>query len=141
MVVRDSSIVLDASAALALGLSESEGPIIEGVIAETIEASSAVLVPALFWYEVGNGLLMAERRGRISPQLRRLIAGNLGGLLIEVDAPINAEIRARIDDTAAEHSLTYYNAAYLELALRRRLRLKTLDEHLLALKSVYEFIF
>ena len=139
--MRGSSLVLDASAALVLGLSESEGPIIEGVIAETIEASSAVLVPALFWYEVGNGLLMAERRDRISPQRRRLIAANLGGLLIDVDSPINAEIRARIDDTAAEHSLTYYDAAYLELALRRELRLKTLNEHLLALKGVYGFVF
>ncbi len=139
--MRGSSLVLDASAALALGLSESEGPIIEGVITETIEASSAVLVPALFWYEVGNGLLMAERRGRISPQYRKLIAADLGGLMIEVDSPINAEIRARIDDTAAEHSLTYYDAAYLELAFRRQLRLKTFNEHLLALKGVYEFIF
>ena len=37
-----------------------------------------------------------------------------------------------LDALAAEHGLTAYDACYLELALRRRLPLATLDADLLA---------
>ncbi len=38
------------------------------------------------------------------------------------------------------HELSFCDAAYLELALRLQCRLKSLDRHLLALRSHYPFI-
>ena len=40
-------------------------------------------------------------------------------------------------DLARKHSLTYYDAVYLELALRCEARLRTYDKHLLSLEQDY----
>ncbi|HUV09058.1 MAG TPA: hypothetical protein VMX75_15095, partial [Spirochaetia bacterium] len=61
-------IILDASAALALLLAEKEGSEVEKIINGTISSNGQIIVPGLFWYELGNGLLMAELKNRIAPQ-------------------------------------------------------------------------
>ena len=87
------------------------------------------IAPALWWFEVRNGLIVNERRGRSS---QRLTAGYLEEL-----AAIGATIDAlpdcdRLVALARKHRLTVYDASYLELALRRRLPLATLDTELVA---------
>ena len=61
-------VVLDALAALALLLAENEGAEVEEIINGTISINGQIFVPGLFWYELGNGLIMAERKNRIGPQ-------------------------------------------------------------------------
>ncbi len=58
-------IVMDASAALALLLAEDEGTEVEEILNATISINGQIFVPGLFWYELGNALLMAERNNRI----------------------------------------------------------------------------
>jgi predicted nucleic acid-binding protein len=55
-------VVLDASAAPSLLLPEEEGDAVAAIIAETIDGNGQIFVPGLFWHELGNGLLSAERR-------------------------------------------------------------------------------
>ena len=93
-------------------------------------ARRAGLLPALWLLEVGNLLLSAQRRKRITADKRRELAAAASALRIRVDREPVA-ITA-LDELAARYSLSAYDAAYLELALHRGLPLATLDAALLA---------
>lgn len=93
-------------------------------------ATHEVWVPALWLLEMGNLLQSAQRRKRITADKRRELAAAAAALRLRVGREPVA-ITA-IDDIAASHGLTAYDAAYLELALRRRLPLATLDDALVA---------
>jgi predicted nucleic acid-binding protein len=84
------------------------------------------VVPALWVFEVANVLILAERRGRITTDLRRsflrVSAGSLYGL-----SPVQFSNWQGIFPLAEKYRLTGYDAAYLELAQRSGLPLATLD--------------
>jgi predicted nucleic acid-binding protein len=86
--------------------------------------TDSAIVPALWWFEIRNALLMNERRRRISPPDTAAFLRTLSRLRIAVDrAPEDAELLS----LSRRHRLTVYDAAYLELALRNNLPLATLD--------------
>ena len=87
------------------------------------------LVPSIWWYEVRNAFLMGERRGRISPEETVAFLKKLKQFPIEIDKspPLDSSLTI-----AREHSLTVYNASYLELVLRENFPFNTLDKKLLA---------
>lgn len=117
--------VADASIALAWLFADEAHPEAD-VLLESLPGSILV-VPALWFLEIGNVLAGAERRGRLSPDQVTRILGFVRQWPVETD-PVPAE---RTFDAALalarEHALTAYDAAYLELALRRGLPLVTLD--------------
>ena len=121
------ALVVDASVSAAWFLPEEATPATEAMLHAT--ATQDVWVPALWLLEVGNLLLTAQRRKRITVDKRRELAAAAVALHIKVDREPVA-ITA-LDDIAASHGLTAYDAAYLELALRRRLPLATLDDALI----------
>ncbi|MDP1899844.1 MAG: type II toxin-antitoxin system VapC family toxin [Rubrivivax sp.] len=89
-----------------------------------------VWVPALWLLEVANLLQSAQRRRRINAAKRTELAAAAAGLRLQVcREPVALPT---LDALAAEHALSAYDACYLELALRRRLPLATLDAALLA---------
>jgi predicted nucleic acid-binding protein len=119
------SFVLDSSVALSWLLPDEANDRTDG-LADALEQSNAH-VPAIWSLEVGNALLMAQRRKRISDsEFKRCVAA-LSALPIEVDAV--AEL-ADVLSIAQRFSLTSYDAAYIELAQRRSLPLATLDDKL-----------
>ena len=80
--------------------------------------------------EMANLLQSAQRRRRIDGDKRAELAAAAAGLRLQVcREPVTLPT---LDALAAEHGLTAYDACYLELALRRRLPLATLDRALLA---------
>lgn len=92
-------------------------------------------VPALFWYEIENVLLVKTRKTKdgqikLSKTDAMDILYDLQCLPIYTDPLPDGEIRQRIFDLAEEHNLSYYDASYLELAHRYNLPLKTFDEQL-----------
>ena len=89
-------------------------------------------VPALWLWETANLLVQAERRGRISPAAIRTYLGLLEGLPISIDQPSTASAWHDSLALARSHRLTSYDAAYLELVLRRGLPLATRDKALQA---------
>ena len=103
---------------------------------EIISKNGQIVVPQLFWYEIGNVLLNASKQkkngspSRISKVQLDSITLLLGDLPIYTDSQPNGEIRGRIMHMAEEEGLSYYDAAYLELARRQNLPLKTFDEKL-----------
>lgn len=118
-------IVLDASVVMAWALEEVHP--IAPVALERTEAGGA-LVPALWWFELRNGLVVNERRGRFTTRQTARFLRNLLKLSIAVDWPPNEAAILRL---ARQHRLTVYDAAYLELAHREALPLASLDDALL----------
>jgi predicted nucleic acid-binding protein len=122
------AFVVDASVSAAWLLPSEATEATEAALQATTTLD--VWVPALWLLEIGNLLLSAQRRKRITADKRRDLAQAAAGLRIKVDRePVSIVI---LDELAARHGLSAYDAAYLELALRRRLPLATLDEALLA---------
>lgn len=128
---------MDASDALALVLAEDEGDDVAALLQSIMEQNGQFYVPELFWYEVCNGLLSAERQGRIDSDATKAAIAELGRLPI-VCHPCGGEpFLTMVSELARKHGLTYYDAVYLELALRHQARLKSYDRHLVSLGRDY----
>lgn len=103
-----------------------------------IEKNGQIIVPQLFWFEIGNVLLNAVKpkkdgsAGRISKVQLDEILMDISALPIYTDLQPDSETRTRILSTALDSNLTYYDATYLELARRKDLPLKTWDKALQA---------
>lgn len=120
------SLVLDSSATLAwVFADETTDPIRQ--LFERVADDGAV-VPSLWRLEVANSLTVALRRGRIDAEMRRDALADLGCLDIVVDQDTQANAWGATLDLADRFRLTVYDAAYVELALRRGLALATLDD-------------
>ena len=90
------------------------------------------IVPALWYWEVANVLVGAQKRGRISERDCTTYLELLSTLPIKTDDAGAAKAWNQTRLLAQLHALSVYDAAYLELALRRSLPLATLDKALLA---------
>jgi len=98
---------------------------------ESLLSESAV-VPGLWPVEVGNVLLVALRRGRITEKDRARIRDDLLALPIDIE-PVSCErVWGAVLRVANQRNLSVYDAIYLELALRLKLPLATLDKTLAA---------
>lgn len=85
-------------------------------------------LPSLWCLEFPNALLVAERRRRIERPRRLEALDQVMKLMLRVDAePVGLQA---ISSVAEKHDLSTYDAAYVELALRRGLGLITLDRSL-----------
>jgi predicted nucleic acid-binding protein len=118
--------VVDASICLPWFLVDEASPLSEALLAE--HPRLELWAPPLWRPEMANALVVAARRGRIRPEHRREMLDEVDRLEIRFDpSPPGVVTLARL---ATEHDLTTYDAAYLELALRRKIPLATLDESL-----------
>jgi len=124
-----SDWVMDCSIALAISL-EDEDTAFASAFLERIADGDRLWIPALFWSELGNGLEMARRRGRISFADVDASISAFRDLPLMTDYLLGPEATLRHRQLAGEEDLTAYDAAYLELARRRRLGLATLDTRL-----------
>ena len=89
-------------------------------------------VPALWPLEVANVLLVGERRGRITPSDSARFLAVLAAFPIAVDDETTSRAWGDTLAVARSRGLSVYDAAYLELAMRRSLPLATLDAKLRA---------
>ena len=88
--------------------------------------------PGLWHLEVANVLLQAEKRGRITTGDVAMRLELIAELPITTDIETTARAWREILALARTEGLTTYDAAYLELAIRRGLPLQTKDEALIA---------
>lgn len=122
------SLVLDSSATLAWIFSDESVPAIDKIFDQVVEQGA--VVPALWMLEVANSLTVAVRRERISQQDRSDALADLSALEISIDPETERHAWKATLQLADHHGLTVYDAAYLELAQRKRLPLVTLDRAL-----------
>ena len=119
------SIVLDASMTLAWLFEDEQTDQVLATINHVYMGGASV--PPLWRYEVANGLQMAIRRQRITPDYRTRCLDKIDELPIKIDPDGVRQIWSTTIKLADLYRLTVYDAAYLELAQRRRLPLATLD--------------
>lgn len=108
---------------------ENEGNSYAEAVLEDLE-SAEVFVPAIWPLEVGNVLLVAERKKRLSQAAVVRFLALLGGLPITVEQETPERMLKEIVSLAREHELSTYDASYLDLAMRLGLPLATLDTSL-----------
>lgn len=124
-------LVLDASAALAWIFNRTdpaEAQIASDLLIE-LRTQNAV-VPTLWFAEVSNGILVAERRGLCDAAKSAYFLSRLSGLQIAEDTVKASGLRDPVLALGRAHSLTAYDATYLELALRSGRTLATFDRRL-----------
>ena len=120
-----SNLVLDASISLAWLLDDETAP--EADAARQRLATYSAYVPRIWHLEMRNALLVAERRGRLSRRMAEERLEALAELPIRTDQDPNFRTAM---DLARKHDITFYDALYLESALRMTAGLATLDKAL-----------
>lgn len=124
-------LVLDCSVLMAWVAPDEASDYAERVKEVMTRYNVPIIVPPLFYLEVVNVLEVMQRRKRMNEQQVDRAHQLLGRLPVTVDAegmllPTVLALRALM----RKYSLTAYDAAYLELGIRRNLRISTLDEAL-----------
>lgn len=120
--------VVDASMTLSWCFDDEVTAYSSAVLA-ALQTTYAV-VPALWPFEVANSLAIAQRRNRITGEGIAEFLETLRMLPIQVERREAIWICQAAIRLAREHTLTAYDAAYLDLARREQLRLATLDRDL-----------
>ncbi len=120
-----SQFVLDCSVFMSWCLNE-----------KTIKESSKILksitrhtivVPSLWCYEVTNVLTMAVRKNKLTVAQTHNLMNDIHLLPIEFDKPTVENI-SNIFSIADQHKLSAYDASYIELALRKNIKLASFDK-------------
>jgi predicted nucleic acid-binding protein len=125
-----AAIVLDASLALSWALPDEASAYSDALLRQV--AVSGAVVPGMWLHEISNGLLMAQKRGRYSTAQRMAFVEAVLRLPLEIEMPIARGVLDGQAVLAERFGLTAYDAAYLDLALRRGVPLATQDK---AMKS------
>ena len=121
-------LVLDNSVTMSWCFPDEHDPYAQDVLKAL--PGTAAAVPTLWPLEAANILLVGERRGRISQADSATFIGLLEGLPIRIDDETSDHAMKASLALARAQNLSVYDAAYLELAMRRGLPLATLDERL-----------
>ena len=124
------SLVLDSSVALAWIYADETTDAVLGLFDE-IRIRGA-WVPGLWRWEIANVLQLNVRRGRHDADFRDGALSGLALLPAKVDAEADRQAWSAAIHLAERHGLTVYDAAYLEIASRRKIPLATMDRQLRA---------
>lgn len=122
-------IILDCSATLSWLMPVENWPEGELLLDEIVE--NGAYVPNLWSLEIANSLLVAVKRKRITHEMRLNFLSSLKDLPIEVDSSTSDYAFSKISTIAQEYELTAYDASYIELAVRLKGTLATLDKALI----------
>jgi len=124
-----AAFVVDASAALAWCF-EDEATEWSEDLKRRLRDGDQVVVPAHWPLEISNGLLTGVRRKRIKPGKPAMFWDELALLPATVETALSPNESKSVLTLCEKHGLTVYDAAYLELALRKKLPIATLDRDL-----------
>lgn len=120
--------VLDCSVSMTWCFEDERDRFAEQVLEEMETAKS--VVPTIWPLEVANVLLLAQKKKRVTSLQVTSFVDALSALSITVDSSTTTRAMHSIYALAEKTKLTIYDAAYLELALREKIPLATLDRDL-----------
>lgn len=136
----DAGFVVDASVVMSWCF-QDESDAYSDMVLDALIACTAH-VPAVWPLEIGNVLLVAERRKRLSEADSTRFLALLAALPIHVEQEPPARMTTEILSLAREHGLSSYDASYLDLAMRKELPIATRDSALIrAAKKVKVAVF
>lgn len=119
------SFVLDSSVALSWCFKDEQTPEITQSLVRA--KTNAIFVPALWHIEMANVLGIALRKGRLSEAELVLAMEMFNALELHTEKSRNPISISSMLRLMRAHTLTAYDATYLELAMRLDLPLATLD--------------
>ncbi len=123
-----TAFVLDCSVAMSWAFEDEKSPQTDRLLDRARDHGA--VVPSLWFLEVANAFVQAELRGRTSRSVTVQTIKRLQLLPIEVDDGTASRAFHEVIDIARSEGLTTYDAAYLELAIRRAVPLATKDREL-----------
>jgi len=126
------TLVIDPSVAAAWCFKDEATPYTEGVLS-VVSGPGEAIAPRLLAYELRNSVLLGVRRGRITSKTAREFLQILPELRIRLTDPVSYD---DVFDLAERLNLTFYDAAYLDLAIREGLPLASLDAALIRAAGV-----
>lgn len=121
--------IIDASVALGWCFSDEATPTTRRLLKQLDKETAHV--PVLWFLEVGNVLLTAIRKKRLTQADATKFLSLINSLKIEVDLDAATNGAHDIFLLAQAENLTTYDAAYLSLAMRLGLPLATRDKALI----------
>ena len=124
-------MVLDATVAIAWCFEDERNQYTDFVL-DRLGTGAEAAAPSIWPYEIANALVVGERRGRITPPEVKQFLERLSNYPVVLEPPWKISRIDALIDSARASRLATYDAAYLELALRMRLPLVTLDAQLRA---------
>lgn len=120
-----TQLVVDASIFGPLLIPDEKHNLIPGLFDRIVEQGA--LAPQHWPLEVVNTIRMAVRRNRLPATNMLDVVAKMRGMDIGIDSSTGENAWSATLELATKHDLTVYDAAYLELSLRRALPLATLD--------------
>ncbi len=120
-----TALVLDNSVILGWCLTDEHHPLAERAIRIAMDGGG--VMPGIWRYELRNALLASERRGRLTAAAVTATLADIAALPFETDRDHE---EGTVLALAREHDLSVYDAAYLEVAVRRQLPFVSLDRRL-----------
>lgn len=125
-----ADFILDTSVTLSWCFSDEANPYADAVL-DSLSNQSA-LAPGIWPLEVGNVILVAERKERIAPEDSERFLKLLSALPISVENLSAQRMFDAVLSLGRAQQLSSYNAAYLDLAMQNGLEIATLDQALRA---------
>lgn len=122
------SVIIDASVTIALAHVQERTPAVLNVFKDVV--TNGAWAPPLWRIEVANAFQMQVRKRRYGAAERDNLLRDIDTLPIDLDADSDVYLHSLTVGLADRHDLTVYDAVYLELAMRKRLPLATLDMQL-----------
>jgi predicted nucleic acid-binding protein len=122
--------VIDTSVVMSWCFKDETNRYADGIL-DFLEEATA-MAPSIWPLEVGNVLLVAERKKRLSEADSMRFVTLLSELPIIVEQEPPERMMHEILMLAREHKLSSYDASYLDLAMRKGLSIATIDKNLVA---------
>lgn len=117
--------VIDNSVVVAWCFEDEANPYSDTVL-ESL-ADGEAFVPGIWPLELGNVMLVAQRRQRLTEAAVIRFLELVRGLPLTVEHETPARVLGEILSLARDHGLSTYDASYLDLAMRLGLPIATLD--------------
>lgn len=121
-----NDFVADSSIGIAWVVREQSTKATDDLL-QRVDSNTQFYVPALWMFEVANALLVLLRRKRIDSEHYDRARRDLIDLVPIVDEECSRFALDRTSELAKRYALSAYDAAYLELSLRRGLPLASRD--------------
>jgi len=125
------NFVIDCSSTLSLFIPDETNRKYRDKIFKLFKEARCV-VPSIWLYEVNNVLLSCLKRGRLEKQQTHKIIGSLSKLPLDVESNNLLSLYDDTHDLALENNLSFYDASYVNAAIRNKSSLATLDKKLAA---------
>lgn len=116
---------------MAYFLDDEHSEYAEAIFDYTVKDNAQIISPSIFYLEALNVLQISLKRNRLTKQ--QFLQLNQAVAELEVDIDLESTLAKNVPAISAlmqQHQLTAYDAAYLELSIRRNVPLATLDKAL-----------